>query len=430
MMRKNKLFRKEQLKFMLLNLVAFSVIFTIFDFIIFHEVQRTLFSKADRELESFQEMITDQTFPRIDLPMRGKEPNRNLLPEGRPNTNPRIIVLKWDNQGVIANEDEIGTLLYENYFQTYKLDLKNLDVLTTTTIDDEYHFRTIVFQNPLDGSAAYTELLINIDAEYTIIDNFAELLLLCSILFILLSITASYLLSKKMMNPIIRSWNKQAEFVENASHELRTPLTIVQNKLEALLVEPEEKILNKFEHIALGLSETRRLSKLTSDLLTLARADSSETELMKQSVKIDDLILDVCSPFMDIADSQDKYFSFQLQSEATIEADEARLHQLLVILFDNALKYTSSQDKIHVRTYREESKVIIEVSDTGIGIKPDNIQHIFDRFYREDKARSRETGGTGLGLSIAQWIVEKHGGTISVLQNQPRGTTFKIKIPK
>ena len=188
--------------------------------------------------------------------------------------------------------------------------------------------------------------------------------------------------------------------------------------------------MDKFEHIALGLSETRRLSKLTSDLLTLARADSAETELMKQPIQLNSFIQNICTPFIDIAESQDKHFSLQLRSNAVIEADGARLHQLLVILLDNALKYTVDQDHILVKTYNEESKVVIEVSDTGLGIKPENRQRIFDRFYREDKARSRETGGTGLGLSIAQWIVDKHGGTISVLENQPQGTIFKIKLPK
>jgi len=105
-------------------------------------------------------------------------------------------------------------------------------------------------------------------------------------------------------------------------------------------------------------------------------------------------------------------------------------HQLLVILLDNALKYTSENDSIRVKTYVEDQKVAIEVSDTGIGIKEENIQYIFDRFYREDKARTRETGGMGLGLSIGQWIVAMHNGTIHVIRNENNGTTFIVKLPK
>lgn len=231
------------------------------------------------------------------------------------------------------------------------------------------------------------------------------------------------------MKPIIHSWNKQAEFVENASHELRTPLTIIQNKLQLLLTEPQEKIINKFDHIALSLSETRRLSKLTSDLLTLARADSAETELVKTALHVDTFVENVCAPYIEIAESQEKHVWLNLNCKTTMEADEVRLHQLLIILLDNALKYTAEHGSIGVKTYLEDHKIVIEVTDTGIGIKEENIPYIFDRFYREDKARSRETGGIGLGLSIAQWIVTKHDGTIKVIRNQTKGTTFKVKLP-
>jgi two-component system, OmpR family, sensor histidine kinase CiaH len=226
-----------------------------------------------------------------------------------------------------------------------------------------------------------------------------------------------------MMKPIIHSWNKHAEFVENASHELRTPLTIIQNKLELMLTTPHEKI-------ALSLSETRRLSKLTTDLLTLARADSSETQLEKKAVHVDSFVKRVCSPYIEIAESQDKHFWLKLNCDSVMIADETRLHQLLVILLDNALKYTGEHDSIGVKTYEEDHKVILEISDTGIGIKEENIPYIFDRFYREDKARTRESGGIGLGLSIAQWIVSAHNGSIKVSANENKGTTFKIKLPK
>ena len=162
----------------------------------------------------------------------------------------------------------------------------------------------------------------------------------------------------------------------------------------------------------------------------MARADSAETQIVKQPIHVDTFIRNVCMPYKEIAESQDKHFSLNCQIPFTIEADETRLHQLIVILVDNALKYTSENDSIRVKTYGEDQKVVIEVSYTGIGIKEENIQYIFDRFYREDKARTRETGGMGLGLSIAQWIVSMHNGTIHVISNQNKGTTFIVKLPK
>lgn len=430
----NKLiFKKQQLKFMIFNLIAFTVIFTIFSIIIFGQVQNTLFSKTDEELLSFQEMMTDNNPKGLRLPLKDGDLDRPIPnDERRKNApNPRMIVMHWDNAGNIRNENEIGTLFYENYLTDYKLDKTTKDKITMTKISELYHFRYILFEDHNDeDEIAYTQLMINVDAEQTIISNFEKLFIIWSVIFIVLSISASFILSKKMMKPIIHSWNKQAEFVENASHELRTPLTIIQNKLELLLTAPQERISDRFENIALSLSETRRLSKLTSDLLTLARADSAETQIMKQSIHIDTFIRSVCTPYKEIAESQDKHFSLNCQSPFTIEADETRLHQLIVILVDNALKYTSENDSIRVKTYGEDQKVVIEVSDTGIGIKEENIQYIFDRFYREDKARTRETGGMGLGLSIAQWIVSMHNGTIHVISNQNKGTTFIVKLPK
>ncbi|WP_235863358.1 sensor histidine kinase [Ureibacillus sinduriensis] len=420
---------------MLLNLLAFTVIFAIFSFIIFGQVQRTLYSHADEELQLFKERLTD------DLnglegdeirPMPGKgNQDPSPMDKKRDNPNPRIVVIQWDRTGNILNKGEIGSLFYENYLTDYQLDKTKIDEIKMMAIDDMYHFRYLLFEDANEqDDIAYIQLLINVDAEQTIISNFMKLVTICSVIFIILSISASFLLSRKMMKPIISSWNKQAEFVENASHELRTPLTIIQNKLELLLRTPQERIADKFENIALSLSETRRLSKLTSDLLTLARADSAETELNIKPVEFDAFVQKVCAPYQEIAESQQKHFWLNLKCPISINVDETRLHQLFVILLDNALKYTGENDSIGVKTYVEDQRVVIEMSDTGIGIKEENIQHIFERFYREDRARSRETGGVGLGLSIAQWIVEKHRGSIKVMKHQQKGTTFIIKLPK
>lgn len=417
---------------MIFNLIAFTIIFTIFGIIIFSQVQGTLFKKTDEELlmvkEKHMSELSDITNGDRPLDSIDRTPPNN---DQRAIKNPRIFILNWDKDGEIIEGDQIGSLFYESYLQDFTLDKNNLDTVTNITIDDQYHFRYLLFEDTNeDDEVAYVQLLINTDAEETIINNFQKLIIIFSIVFIVLSISASYILSKKMMQPIILSWKKQAEFVENASHELRTPLTIIQNKLELLLTSPQEKIANKFENIALSLSETRRLSKLTSDLLTLARADSAETQLVKQTIHVDTFVKNVCAPYIEIAESQDKHLWLKLNCDMKMEADEVRLHQLLVILLDNALKYTGENDSIGVKTYEEDHKIVFEVSDTGIGIKEENMKYIFDRFYREDKARSRETGGVGLGLSIAHWIVKQHEGTIKASQNKNKGTTFKVKLPK
>ncbi|MGN7359102.1 sensor histidine kinase [Paenibacillus sp. SAF-054] len=435
-MNKNKVIRSQQLRFMVYTLIAFTLLFGIFGTIIFGQIKTTLYAKTDHDLNSYQTMIETGGRGSLNGMNPGRDPfsDKNGFPpppdiSGRLVFNPRVIPIQWNKEGKIVNIQQIGYINYENYFSGMTFDPATVGSISNVKVSGTYHFRTISIPHP-SQAGAYIQLMVNVDSEQNLIDNFKRIIILCSVVFILLSITASFILSRKMMKPIIRSWEKQVEFVENASHELRTPLTIIQNKLELLQTTPEKRIVDTFENIALSLSETRRLSRLTTDLLTLARADSTETQLEKQSIDLDAFVHKVCSPYVEIAELSDKHMWLKLHSETRLAADPARLHQLLVILLDNALKYTGEHDSIGISTFMKENKVFIEVNDTGIGISEEGLTRIFDRFYREDRARSRESGGSGLGLSIAQWIVDSHHGTIQALHNQPKGMIVRIRLPK
>lgn len=228
--------------------------------------------------------------------------------------------------------------------------------------------------------------------------------------------------------PIYKSYKKQIEFVENASHELRTPLTIIQAKQELLLQEPNSKIIDKSEDINLTLKETKRLSKLVKELMSLARSDANEYKLNKEKVNIDSLIKEVVVPYEDFTKVKDKNIVLDLKYEKEINVDKNKITELLIILLDNAIKYTVEKDTITIKTYAKDGRCNIEVRDTGIGISDEGLKRVFDRFYREDKARSRATGGTGLGLSIAHTIVSKHKGTIKAMHNEPKGTIILVRI--
>jgi two-component system sensor histidine kinase CiaH len=241
---------------------------------------------------------------------------------------------------------------------------------------------------------------------------------------------ASYVLSKKTLLPIAETINKQTEFVQNASHELRTPLTIIQAKQELLLREPNAKIIDKSEDIVLTLNEAKRLGKLTKDLMLLASAYSNNMELNKENEKIDEIIETTVKPYMEVASLANKEIILDLKYGKTVNIDVSKIEQLLIILLDNALKYTEDGDKIEIATFLKDGKCNIEVRDTGIGISDKGLKEVFNRFYREDRARSRETGGSGLGLSIADTIVKAHNGTIKASHNTPKGTIFTIRLPK
>ena len=138
---------------------------------------------------------------------------------------------------------------------------------------------------------------------------------------------------------------------------------------------------------------------------------------------------EIILPYKEIAQMQEKEIILDLNYKVDINIDASKIYQLMIILLDNAIKYTEAKDKIEIKTYLKDNRCNIEVKDTGIGISDEGLKRIFERFYREDRARNRETGGIGLGLSIANVIVTAHNGTIKASHNEPKGTIFTIKLP-
>ena len=162
--------------------------------------------------------------------------------------------------------------------------------------------------------------------------------------------------------------------------------------------------------------------------MILARADSNKLELEKGIFNLDSLIKEVAEPYIEIAKMQHKNITIDLSSGKDLKADKNKITEVLIIILDNAIKYTNENDNINIFTYNKEGKTFIEIADTGIGISKDAMKHIFERFYREDKARSRQTGGNGLGLAIAQTIIQAHNGSIKLVHNEPKGTKVVIKL--
>ena len=271
-------------------------------------------------------------------------------------------------------------------------------------------------------------MLINIDGEMDTIENILNILVLGTTLLIIISIIISYILSKRNIKPLIEAYKKQTEFVQNASHELRTPLAIIQAKQELLLKEPNSKIIDKSKDINLALTETKRLTRLIKELMDLARADEGSYKLEKKLVNINELIKEVSVPYEEMANMQNKKLILDLSYKKDLNCDKNKMFELMVIILDNAIKYTLENDEIEIKTYKKDKKCVIEISDTGIGVSDEDLNHIFDRFYRADKARTKETGGTGLGLSIARTIVNMHGGIIYAEHNTPKGIKIIVKI--
>ncbi|MBN6186853.1 sensor histidine kinase [Aneurinibacillus sp. BA2021] len=255
-----------------------------------------------------------------------------------------------------------------------------------------------------------------------------------AVLFAIISAVLGYYMAGRAMLPIVRSFNRQREFVADASHELRTPLTIFHSSLEVLDSEEREHLSPFSVQVIDDMKEeVKRMRTLVSDLLTLARADSGSLDLIRETFDLRPPVEQLVRSFQPLFANREQSFQWQAPEHFMVHADKERIMQLLCILLDNASKYTPEGGRISLELYEagsgKERTAYIQVQDTGIGIPPEEQARIFDRFYRVDKARSREDGSTGLGLSIADWIVRAHGGVIHVRSTPGAGSTFIVQLP-
>lgn len=231
------------------------------------------------------------------------------------------------------------------------------------------------------------------------------------------------------LNELKNAEQLRREFVANVSHELRTPLTSIRTYAETLSDSPDLSDGTRSEFLNVILNESDRMGKIVSDLLDLSRLDAGGG-LKLEPFSLERSVRDVYASIALNSERLGQHFDLELQwAMPNIVGDRARIEQVLINIMTNAMKYTPEGGYVNVACFAVGSSAIVKISDTGIGIPKDDIEHIFDRFYRVDKARSRESGGTGLGLSIANDIVTLHGGQIKLESEVGKGSTFTVILP-
>jgi signal transduction histidine kinase len=246
---------------------------------------------------------------------------------------------------------------------------------------------------------------------------------------LLLSAGASFWLADRTLRPIAVALQRQRDFTADASHELRTPLALVRGNAELLLRHPDEQIGAYGDVVHDIVDESDRLTRLVSDLLTLARADSGHIQIVRIPVNLSELANEILQDVEPLARAKRLGVRGDIPAGVFVTGDRDRLRQLCLILLDNAIRYTEAGG-VTLRVARDGHMVALSVSDTGRGIASEHLSRIFDRFYRTDAARSADQGGAGLGLAIAKWIAEAHGGRITAASNPNRGSTFSVYLPR
>ncbi len=233
----------------------------------------------------------------------------------------------------------------------------------------------------------------------------------------------------ELLSRLDQSFESMRRFVQDASHELRTPLAVIQGEADVALSRDRSAAEYK-ESLATIQEESRRMARLVDDLLNLASADAGHLQLRVEELYLNDLLAECCRSVRPLAVARKIELECLSGQDVAVRGDEELLRRMILNLLDNAIRYTPPGGHVSARVETQGSEVRIQVADTGMGIAPEASAHVFERFYRADKARSRQEGGFGLGLSIVKWIAESHHGAVELASQPGRGSTFTVHLQR
>jgi two-component system, OmpR family, sensor histidine kinase CiaH len=412
------MFRQTHIRLTLLNSLVFIVLISILGSIIYVYTDHRLYEDVNRSLL--------ESVDRSEQQLPGLGDNRNLQVGPKfLKRDPRIMTLFWHNGEILAEQGREFELFHD---QLEKIKPKKLNSLQDVEVAG-FSYRYISYEVDTSAGKVSVQFIRNVNSEKELLDRLLLIMLIGCGIGIICAVASGYFLAGRSLVPIKNAWDKQQEFVSDASHELRTPLAVIQAKTDLLFRNPNATIQDRIHDVSTISKESRRLSKLVTNLLTLARSDSNQLEMKKQEFQLEELLKEIMLQFEDIALYQEKELGLDAPEAIKFCGDKERIHQLIVILLDNALKYTNKGGEIQLSCRQSHSSVSLMVKDNGIGIPEQDIPRIFDRFFQSDKARTA-ADGTGLGLSIAKWIIDKHHGKIKVNSGFGKGTTIEITFPK
>lgn len=408
------MFQKTRIKLTMLNSLVFIVLIIGLGTLIYHYTEKQIYSDVNKSLINAVEMIKS-------VEKQGnRETNRGPVLE------PQVNYIVWKDKKVIEVSDH-AMIDYEEESKAFAINKKG--VIEEKQSSDGSSFHTLATNITLNNEEVVVQFIRYIDPEKMMLDRLIIIMTVGGIIGSICAVIAGYFLAGRALVPIQKSWETQQQFVSDASHELRTPLAVIQSRTDLLFQEPEATIQEKALDISVISKETRRLIKLVANLLTLARSDSNQMEITKNKFSLTDVLNEITDQYADIAEFQGKKIETKLTDTIYLMGDKERIHQLLVILVDNSMKFTEEGGEIILNAIEKTHTVTLTLKDNGIGIPKEDVPKIFNRFYQVEQSRTNREG-TGLGLSIAKWIVEQHEGTIKVDSTLGEGTTFEMNFPK
>jgi signal transduction histidine kinase len=417
------MFQKTHIRLTLINSIVFIVLISILGSIIYFYTQHQLYLDVNRSLLESVSHFQSQNSSQETAPDQVQGFGNGNPPLLR--RDPRIITLIWGKKHQLLEQNRGSDLFLGN---EKLVEPKVFNKVTDINISD-FSYRYIAVQVDTNIGKATIQVIRNTNSEKELLDKLLLIITVGCGIGILCAVGSGYFLAGRALIPIKNAWQKQQQFVSDASHELRTPLAVIQAKTDLLFRSPSASIKDKIIDISTISNESRRLSKLVRNLLTLARSDSDQIEVKKEVFRLDSLLSEIIQQYEEIVAYQGKALLLKAAEPVSFLGDPERIHQLIVILLDNAIKFTSEDGEIRLSCSQSHSTIILQVEDNGIGIAEKDVPRVFDRFYQGDKSRTGAEG-TGLGLSIAKWIIDKHHGKVKVISSLGKGTLFEITFPK
>ncbi|MEK4539047.1 HAMP domain-containing sensor histidine kinase [Peribacillus sp. FSL K6-1552] len=407
------MFQKTRLQLTLLNSIVFIVLIAILSRTIYFYTENQIYKDVNDSLKKDYRDFNNGGMP------GGRPQGEFLLGPG-----PSVIVWGPD-ETIIEPRLSVDNFIKVNESEFYP---KRFDEIEEISVNG-YTYRALSTQVDTEYGEMTVQFIRNVDSEKEMLDRLLLILFVGGGIGSLVAVGAGYLLAGRALIPVKKSWDQQQQFVSDASHEIRTPLAVIQSRADLLFQSPSATIEEKAVDISIISKEVRRLNKLVNGLLTLTRTDSNQMEVKKSNFFLDDLLMDIVEQYTDIASFQEKSIISHAPEQVVFHGDKERIHQLLVILVDNAMKFTEEGGEISLSCIKNASSINLSVEDDGRGIPQEELPLIFNRFYQVEQSRSANEG-SGLGLSIAKWIVNTHQGTIKVTSEQNERTRFEITFPR
>lgn len=420
------MFKRLRNRFLILNLVIISFVmlmaFLSIYLITYNNVQIDIERDLRRASEFDKNLGMNKDSPQLGFAGTPQSPNNNRpMPPSDRSVSFSMVV---DAKGNITDFFSVFDIDEEFYEMAKGNALSSNSDIGKFKADDTYW--AFLVKPYLSGRQI---VFLDITSRQAILTNLVYTFTLVALIMLIVIFFISKFFADRAIKPVQEAFEKQKQFVADASHELKTPLATISTNADALLANPEDTIKNQSKWLYYIKSETERMTKLTNDLLYLAQMDYSEAKTIFADFNLSKLVENAILTMEAVFFENSISLSYDIEPDLMIYGNQEQIQQAIMILLDNAIKYTNPCGNVSVSLKKQQNNVLFSVTNTGKGIPSENIDRVFDRFYRIDESRARKGGGYGLGLAIAKTIVEQHRGKISVKSIPDESTTFYIKMP-